>query len=29
MKNLIFVNGPMGVGKSATCEVLLDRLGPA
>lgn len=28
MKNLIFVNGPMGVGKSATCEVLLDRLGP-
>lgn len=29
MKNLIFVNGPMGVGKSATCEALLNRLGPA
>jgi hypothetical protein len=28
-KNLIFVNGPMGVGKSATCRQLLDLLQPA
>lgn len=29
MKNLILVNGSMGVGKSSTCEALLDRLQPA
>lgn len=29
MKNLIFINGPMGVGKSATCEALLGMLAPA
>jgi len=28
-KNLIFVNGPMGVGKSATCRQLLNLLQPA
>ncbi|MBL3597937.1 hypothetical protein JMM63_20690, partial [Rhodovulum sulfidophilum] len=28
-KNLIFINGPMGVGKSATCRQLLDLLQPA
>lgn len=28
-RNLIFVNGPMGVGKSATCQRLLDLLQPA
>ena len=28
MKPLIFINGPMGVGKTATCEALLERLTP-
>lgn len=28
MKKLIFVNGTMGVGKTATCEKLLDILRP-
>jgi broad-specificity NMP kinase len=29
MKNLIFVNGTMGVGKTATCIALMDLLKPA
>jgi len=28
MKTLIFVNGPMGVGKTAVCQKLLERLKP-
>ena len=28
MKTLIFINGPMGVGKSAVCRELLERLQP-
>lgn len=28
MKTLIFINGPMGVGKTAVCRVLLERLTP-
>lgn len=28
MKTLIFINGPMGVGKSVVCKVLLERLTP-
>lgn len=28
MKTLLFVNGPMGVGKTTVCKVLLERLTP-
>ena len=28
MKTLIFINGPMGVGKSVVCKALLERLAP-
>ena len=28
MKTLIFINGPMGVGKTAVCRELLERLTP-
>ncbi len=28
MKTLLFVNGPMGVGKTAVCKALLERLTP-
>ena len=28
MKTLIFINGPMGVGKSVVCKALLERLTP-
>ncbi len=28
MKTLLFINGPMGVGKTAVCKVLLERLTP-
>ena len=28
MKSLIFVNGPMGVGKTTVCQKLLKRLKP-
>ena len=28
MKTLVFINGPMGVGKTAVCRELLERLQP-
>lgn len=28
MKTLLFVNGPMGVGKTSVCKALLERLTP-
>lgn len=28
MKTLLFINGPMGVGKTAVCKALLERLTP-
>lgn len=28
MKTLLFINGPMGVGKTAVCKALLKRLTP-
>lgn len=29
MKTLLFINGPMGVGKTAVCRALLERLTPS
>ena len=29
MKTLLFVNGPMGVGKTTVCKALLERLTPS